>query len=56
MMQSGRLAHLMARKAQLDAEVNKESSNVNPNHIRLTQLKRQKLQLKEEIERISASL
>lgn len=54
MMQSGRLAHLMARKAQLEAEVNKESSVSNPNHLRLTHLKRQKLQLKEEIERIGS--
>lgn len=54
MMQSGRLAYLMARKAQLDAEVNKESSTMNPNHLRLTKLKRQKLMLKEEIERIGS--
>lgn len=54
MMQFGRLAYLMARKAQLDSEVNKESSSVNPNQLRLTKLKRQKLMLKEEIERLGS--
>ncbi len=53
-MQSGRLAYLMARKAQLDAEVHKESSSTHPDHLRLTHLKRQKLQLKEEIERVGS--
>lgn len=53
MMQSGRLAFLMARKAQLDAEVNKEASAVHPDTLRLTQLKRQKLVLKEEIQRLA---
>lgn len=52
-MQSGRLAYLMARKAQLDAEVNKENSSLHPDQVRLTQLKRRKLMLKEEINRLA---
>lgn len=52
-MQSGRLAHLMARKAQIDSEVQQETSNLNPDQFRLTALKRRKLVIKEEIERLS---
>lgn len=54
-MQPGRLAYLMARKAQLDAEVKQESSHLNPDSFRLTALKRRKLQIKEEIERLRSA-
>jgi hypothetical protein len=49
LMQNGRLASLLARKAQLEAQAENESD-----HLRRTNLKRQKLMVKEEIERISA--
>ena len=48
-MQNGRLASLMARKAQLDAQAENE-----PNYLLRTALKRQKLVLKDEIQRISS--
>lgn len=54
-MQSGRLAYLMARKAQLDVEVDKETSAINPNQFRLHELKRRKLQIKEEIQRVGST-
>lgn len=48
-MQNGRLASLMARKAQLEAQAEKERD-----HLRRTEIKRQKLVVKEEIERLSS--
>jgi len=48
-MQNGRLASLLARKAQLEAQADNERDYVLRSH-----LKRQKLVLKEEIERMSS--
>jgi hypothetical protein len=48
-MQNGRLASLLARKAQVEAQAENERD-----HLKLSFLKRQKLMLKEEIEKISA--
>jgi len=47
-MQNGRLASLLARKAQLEAQAENERD-----HLTLSHLKRQKLMLKDEIEKIS---
>jgi len=52
-MPSGRLGHLLARKAQLDNEVARESSAMSPDHVRVSALKRRKLILKEEIDKLS---
>ena len=49
LMQNGRLASLLARKAQLEAQADNERDYVLRSH-----LKRQKLVLKEEIERMSS--
>lgn len=54
-MQSGRIASLVARKAQLDTEVQREAFSVNPNQTKLLALKRQKLQLKDQLQRIEKS-
>ena len=48
-MQNGRLASLLARKAQIEAQAENERD-----YLKLSNLKRQKLMLKEEIEKISA--
>lgn len=48
-MQNGRLASLLARKAQLEAQAEKEHDYVRRSH-----LKRQKLVVKEEIDRMSS--
>ena len=48
-MQNGRLASLLARKAQLEAQADTETDYLLRSH-----LKRQKLMVKEEIEKISA--
>lgn len=53
MNQQGRLAALMARKAQLETELQRETSTASPDHLRLTTLKRRKLMVKEEIERLA---
>jgi hypothetical protein len=53
-MQSGRLAQLMARKAQLDSAVNQERNSASADHLKLSALKRQKLMVKEEISRMSS--
>ena len=45
----GRLATLMARKAQLEAALQREQRSLNPDHLRMTAIKRQKLHIKEEI-------
>lgn len=45
----GRLATLMARKAQLEAALHQEARSLHPDHLRMTEIKRQKLQLKQEI-------
>ncbi|MDB5478612.1 MAG: hypothetical protein JWM96_1107 [Alphaproteobacteria bacterium] len=51
-MPQGRLGHLLARKAQLDAEVNREHGAMLPDTLRLAALKRRKLLVKEEIEKL----
>jgi hypothetical protein len=48
-MQNGRLASLMARKAQLESRLSDETD-----HLKRSQIKREKLLLKDEIERHSA--
>lgn len=53
MVQSGRLAYLMARKAQLDAEVQRETTATTPDQLRLSALKRKKLLVKDEIRRVA---
>jgi hypothetical protein len=53
MIQNGRVASLMARKAQLEAELQQESSRKCPDMIRLTTLKRRKLVVKQEIEQLT---
>lgn len=49
MMRYGRLAYLMARKAQLDSELHQEQTALNPDQVRLVLLKRRKLMLKDEM-------
>ncbi len=53
-MQSGRLAQLMARKAQLDSAVAREVNSASADYVHLSALNRQKLMVKEEISRISS--
>jgi hypothetical protein len=53
MTQNGRLAALMARKAQIESELQRETGTVSPDNLRLTTLKRRKLMVKEEIERLA---
>ena len=48
-MQNGRLASLLARKAQIEVQTENERD-----HLKLSNLKRQKLMIKDEIERLSA--
>ncbi len=55
MIQNGRVASLMARKAQLEAELQQETSRRNPDQIRLMTLKRRKLIVKEELEQVGAT-
>ncbi len=53
MVQNGRLASLMARKAQLEVELQRESVVHAPDQLRLTTLKRRKLVVKDEIDRLA---
>ena len=53
MNQIGRVAALMARKAQIESELQRETSALSPDSLRLTTLKRRKLMVKEEIERLA---
>ena len=53
MVQNGRLASLLARKAQLESELQRENSFFAPDQLRLTTLKRRKLVVKEEIDRLA---
>lgn len=46
----GRLGTLMARKAQLEAALQRESTLLTPDHLRISELKRQKLHIKEAIQ------
>lgn len=52
MVLNGRVASLMARKAQLEAELQQETSRRYPDQIRLMTLKRRKLVVKEELDQI----
>lgn len=45
----GRLASLMARKAQLEAELQSETNHLSYNYWQVQDLKKQKLRIKEEI-------
>jgi hypothetical protein len=53
MIQTGRMAALMARKAQLESELQQESNRRYPDQIRVTTLKRRKLIIKEELNQIA---
>lgn len=53
MVQNGRLASLLARKAQIEAELQREGGAYAPDQLRLTTLKRRKLIVKEEIARLA---
>lgn len=55
MMQSGRMASLVARKAQLDVELQRETSAIYPNQNRLSILKRQKLMIKDQLQHMARS-
>lgn len=52
MQQTGRVASLLARKAQLEAELEQEVTHRWPDMIRLTTLKRRKLAIKQELEQL----
>lgn len=49
---SGRTASLMARKAQIDVELQSEMMTRSPDQLRLSTLKRRKLMVKEELDRL----
>jgi hypothetical protein len=49
-----RVESLKARHAHLEHEIDEEIHRPLPNTIHLTELKREKLRIKEQIERISA--
>ncbi len=49
----GRLATLMARKAQLESALQQESRSIHPDHLRMTAIKKQKLHIKQEILQLS---
>ncbi|PZN96153.1 MAG: hypothetical protein DCF31_04950 [Alphaproteobacteria bacterium] len=51
-MANAHLASLNARHAALDASVDAETRRPLPDQVRLARLKREKLKLKEEIERL----
>jgi hypothetical protein len=54
-MPNAHLASLNARHASLDATLAAEARRPLPDHVRLAQLKREKLRLKEEMQRSAAS-
>jgi hypothetical protein len=54
-MANTHLANLNARHASLDANLAAEARRPLPDQVRLAQLKREKLRLKEEIVRTTAS-
>ena len=49
----GRLATLMARKAQLEAALQRENLSSAPDSLRITAIKRQKLHVKEAIRELA---
>jgi hypothetical protein len=55
MILNGRVASLMARKAQLEAELQQETSRRQPDQIRLTTLKRRKMVVKEELDQMATA-
>lgn len=52
---TGRTASLMARKAQIDIELQQEMISRTPDQLRLSTLKRRKLMVKEELDRLGMS-
>ncbi len=46
---SAHLEQLNAKHAELDAEIQQEQRSPMPNHLRISELKKQKLQVKEQI-------
>lgn len=52
-LNQGRLATLMARKAQLEAALQRESNSLAPDHLRISEIKRQKLHVKEAIQELA---
>lgn len=53
MMHDGRFASLLARKAQIEGELQREMNVPMPDQVRLSTLKRRKLMVKDEISRLS---
>ena len=53
MILNGRVASLMARKAQLEAELQQETSRRQPDQIRLMTLKRRKMVVKQELSQMA---
>jgi hypothetical protein len=53
MIHNGRLASLLARKAQLEAEVQRELRVPMPDQLRLATLKKRKLVVKDEIQKMA---
>ncbi len=56
MTQSSRLQALESRHADLESRIAQEGNRPRPDDTALARLKRQKLQLKEEMERLRQSL
>ncbi len=52
MMQSPRLRSLEERHANLERQITQEDARPRPNELEITRLKREKLRVKEEIERL----
>jgi hypothetical protein len=49
------MATLMARKAQLEADLHREYQSATPDQLRISEIKRQKLQIKDVFARSKAS-
>jgi len=55
MAKSARLKTLTVRHTDLDTRIEEEMRSPLPDHLRISELKKQKLCLKEEIEHLSAT-
>ena len=55
MAKSARLDTLTVKHAELDARIKEEMRSLVPDHLRISDIKRQKLSLKEEIKQLSAT-
>lgn len=55
MVQNARIASLLARKVQIETELEQESSRRKPDMIRLATLKRRKLFIKEELSQLAGA-